>query len=117
MMKKKREISISVPQLRNIAQNFRDVWRVAVWARIDSLKASKRYGEANDLELKYRNSILLCCTCHLLKGDRIYNPRLDQWHCPKCWGLQKEFYISMMEKKKQGKNLGDFNEESMSSFL
>lgn len=116
-MKNKREISITNPKLRNIAQNFRKVWHEAVGAKIDLLKASKRYIEANDLEHKYRNSILLCRTCHLLNGDRIYNPRLDQWHCPKCWNLQREFYISMMEKKKQGKTLGDFNEESMSSFL
>ncbi|MHA1375087.1 MAG: hypothetical protein ACTSR7_12425 [Promethearchaeota archaeon] len=116
-MKNKREISISNPQLRRISQNFRNILHEAVWTQIQLLKTSRRYIEANDLELKYRSSILVCRTCHLLKGDRIYNPRIDQWHCPKCWNLQREFYISMMEKKKQGKRLGDFNEESMSSFL
>ncbi|MHA1372716.1 MAG: hypothetical protein ACTSR7_00315 [Promethearchaeota archaeon] len=116
-MKNKREISITNPKLRNIAQNFRNVWHKAVWAQIVSLKAIKRYIEANELEHGIRNSILYCHSCHSLKGNRIYNSRLDQWHCPKCWGLQKEFYISMMEKKKEGQDLGDFNEELMISFL
>jgi len=117
MMKHKREISISNQQLRTITQNFRIVWHEAVWAQVDALKAVKRYIEANDLENAYRYSILYCPSCNSLKGDRIYNSRLNRWFCPKCWGLQREFYISMMEKKKRGQGLGDFNEELMSSFL
>ena len=117
MMKHKREISISNPQLRTIAQNFRIVWNKAMWVQVTALKAAKRYIEANDLEHAYRNSILYCPSCNSLKGDRIYNSPLDRWFCPKCWGLQREFYISMMEKKKRGQGLGDFNEELMSSFL
>ena len=117
MMKNKREISISNPQLRSIAQNFRNVWHEAVWAQVDSFKATKRYIEANNLEHAYRNSILYCPSCNSLEGNRIYNSRLYRWYCPKCWSLQRDFYISMMEKKKRGQGLGDFNEELMSSFL
>ena len=116
-MKHKREISITNPQLRSIAQNFRNVWCEAECAQIKLLKKSKRYLEANNLEHTYRNSILYCPSCNSLKGDRIYNSRLVRWYCPKCWNLQREFYISMTEKKKRGQALGDFNEELMSSFL
>ena len=116
MMKKKRKISISDPHLRQVAQNFRNVWREAIWEQIKDLEASKEYIQAENLKRVYHNSILRCATCSTLKGDRFYNHSSGAWFCPRCWKINKDFYISMMEKKKKGENLGDFREELMEGF-
>jgi len=115
-MKKKRKISISDPRLRQVAQNFRNVWRKAIWEQIKDLEASKEYIKAENLKRAYDNSILRCATCSTLKEDRFYNHSTNAWFFPRCWNINKEFYISMMKKKKRGENLGDFREEKMEGF-
>jgi len=116
-MKKKRKISISNPRLSRVAQNFRNVWFEVVWGRIDDLEASKDYIQAEALKRDYNNSILKCATCSTLKGDRIYNHSRGVWFCPQCWDVNKKFYISMLEKKKRGEDLGDFNAKLLKDFL
>lgn len=121
-MKKFRKIEIKNPKLQKIRDGFRELIGIACkekereinhkkWAITRNSDGTLReniseedwekVGQLNAdfwaIESSLRRSIILCSACGKLEGDRIYHPKSNNWHCPRCFEYFREGIEEMVK--------------------